>query len=114
MKTKYLTLALGLLLTICMSACSARRGVPYTEPLQTEAEEVVQGKLLYERYCNSCHPGGTSGLGPALNNKPLPGFLVRFQIRKGIGAMPAFSDEAISDKEAKMIVAYMKELRKLD
>lgn len=114
MKIKYLSLLVGMLMVCWMSGCSARRGVPYTEPLQTEAAEVVQGKMLYDRYCNSCHPGGASGLGPALNNKPLPGFLVRFQIRKGLGVMPAFSDEVISDKETKMIVAYMKKLRKLD
>ncbi len=105
---------LAILLIVLTAACSARRGVPYTEPLQTQAEEVVQGKMLYDTYCNSCHPGGASGLGPALNNKPLPGFLIRLQIRKGIGVMPAFSDEVISDEQSKMIVAYMKKLRKLD
>lgn len=97
-----------------LAACSPRRGVPYTEPLQTQSEKVLQGKVLFDTYCNSCHPGGSSGLGPALNNKPLPGFLVRFQIRNGIGVMPAFSEEVIPDEESKKIVAYMKALRKLD
>jgi mono/diheme cytochrome c family protein len=55
-----------------------------------------------------------AGLGPALNNKPLPGFAIRYQIRNGMGAMPAFDEEKISDKEAKNIVAYLKALRKLD
>ena len=102
------------LLIIMMAACSPRRGVPYTEPLQAHSEEVKQGKVLFDTYCNPCHPGGSSGLGPALNNKPLPGFLIRFQIRNGVGVMPAFSEEVISDEQSKMIVAYMKELRQLD
>ena len=102
------------LLGLVMAACSARRGVPYTDPLQATSEEVKHGKVLFDQYCNPCHPGGSSGLGPALNNKPLPGFLIRFQIRNGVGVMPAFSEEVISDEESKKIVAYMKALRKLD
>ena len=103
-----------LFLGIIFAACSARRGVPYTEPLQANSEQVHAGMLLFDTYCNSCHPGGASGLGPAINNKPLPGFLIRFQIRNGIGAMPAFKEEVISDEESKKIVAYLKKLRKLD
>lgn len=102
------------LLCLLIASCSARRGVPYTDPLGATSEEVTQGKILFDQYCNSCHPGGSSGLGPALNNKPLPGFLIRFQIRNGVGVMPAFSEEVISDEESKKIVAYMKALRKLD
>lgn len=96
------------------ASCSARRGVPYTEQLQTSSQELLDGKVLFATYCHSCHPGGSSGLGPALNNKPLPGFMIRFQIRNGVGAMPAFKEEVISDEESKKIVAYMKALRKLD
>lgn len=110
MNIRFAVLCLG----IALSACSARRGVPYTEPLQANAEEVQDGMLLFDTYCNSCHPGGASGLGPAINNKPLPGFLIRFQIRHGLGAMPAFKEEVISDEESKKIVAYLKKLRKLD
>lgn len=103
-----------ILLAMAMTACSARKGVPYTEPLAAGSEEVQQGKVLFHKYCNSCHPNGTAGLGPALNNKPLPGFAIRFQIRNGVGAMPAFGDDKISDDEVGKIVAYLKELRKLD
>lgn len=100
--------------SLLFAGCSARKGVPYTEPLQAQNQNVVEGKVLFDQYCNSCHPGGTAGLGPALNNKPLPGFLIRFQIRQGIGVMPAFDKDVISKEESKKIVAYLKELRKLD
>jgi mono/diheme cytochrome c family protein len=44
---------------------------------------------LLMRHCHQCHPrGGDGGLRPALNNKPVPGFLVKCQVRLGLGAMP--------------------------
>lgn len=103
-----------LCLFFLLTACSARKGVPHTEPLMASSKEVRQGEVLFNRFCNSCHPNGTAGLGPALNNKPLPGFAIRFQIRKGFGVMPAFDEEVISDDGTKQIVAYLKELRKLE
>ncbi|EMR03988.1 c-type cytochrome [Cesiribacter andamanensis] len=103
-----------LFLSLAMGACSARRGMPYTQPILAQEKGVLEGKMLYDRYCNSCHPQGTSGLGPAINNKPLPGFMIRFQIRHGVGVMPAFKREVISREESKKIVAYLKELRRLD
>lgn len=114
-KWKPMKLFVFLLLFLILSqGCSPRKGVPYTEPLSAEEEEVYQGKVLYDQFCNKCHPGGAAGLGPALNNKPLPGFLIRFQIRNGLGAMPAFDENHISDEEVDKIVAYMKILRRLD
>lgn len=106
--------SLMILLVLAVTACSARKGIPYTEPLAAQDNEVQHGKVLFDKHCNSCHPNGTAGLGPALNNKPLPGFAIRYQIRHGIGAMPAFEEEKISDEESGEIVAYLKALRKLD
>lgn len=106
--------AIILLIMSGLMSCSPRKGVPYTEPLTEVNEEVQQGKILFNNYCSTCHPNGTAGLGPALNNKPLPGFAIRFQIRHGLGVMPAFDEEQISDEDSKKIVAYLKALRKLD
>ena len=61
--------------------------------------------------CNKCHPGGEAGLGPALNNKPLPDFLVRYQTRSGAGAMPPFDPDELSDKDLADVTAYLKALR---
>jgi mono/diheme cytochrome c family protein len=62
--------------------------------------------------CNQCHPGGDGGLGPSINAKPLPGFLVRLQVRAGLGAMPGFSEQDISEQELNDLVAYLKILRR--
>jgi mono/diheme cytochrome c family protein len=63
------------------------------------------------RECNQCHPAGAAGLGPAINNKPLPGVAMRTQIRLGAGAMPAFKDDALKDAEVDAIVAYLNKLQ---
>jgi mono/diheme cytochrome c family protein len=63
------------------------------------------------RQCSQCHPGGEAVLGPAINNKPLPAFLIRFQVRHGLGAMPAFSEERVTDSDLTDVIAYLKALR---
>ncbi|WP_447977226.1 c-type cytochrome [Candidatus Nitrospira bockiana] len=60
--------------------------------------------------CHQCHPGGEAGLGPAINNKPLPDFLVRLQVRKGFGAMPGFTTEQLTDEELAHVLVYLHEL----
>ncbi|MGE5680960.1 MAG: c-type cytochrome [Bacillota bacterium] len=59
-----------------------------------------------------CHPQGESGLGPALNNKGyVPSFVIKFQIRNGLGVMPSFSKERISPEELDNLIEYLKALR---
>ncbi|HJP61658.1 MAG TPA: cytochrome c, partial [Gemmatimonadaceae bacterium] len=61
-----------------------------------------------------CHPGGAAGLGPPLNNKPAPAFVIRFQVRHGLGAMPAFDSTQISDADLHAVAEYLKALRRSD
>lgn len=96
----------GLLL---IAGCSARRGEPIVGPLPEPG--IARGQQVFMRECHQCHPGGEAGLGPAINNKPLPGFLVKFQVRTGLGAMPAFSQGEISAEELDHLVDYLKALR---
>ena len=101
-----------LLLLLLLSYCgTARRGAPVFAPVTLASQEAVRGQVVYDTYCHKCHPGGEAGLAPAINNKPLPGFLIRFQVRNGVGLMPAFKDKVISDEELDNLLAYMKELR---
>lgn len=90
---------------------SARRGEPITPPPPMTAPTLVRGEEIFMKRCHQCHPGGEAGLGPALNNKPLPGWMIRFQVRHGLGAMPAFSEKEIGDRELDDLVAYLKALR---
>ena len=91
-----------------LAACgSARRSAPLIGERDISDPQVRLGRRTFDAHCHQCHPGGESGLGFALNNKPLPGFLVRFQVRHGVGAMPAFSEEMLSDRELDAVVAYV-------
>ena len=92
-------LALASLLLLAAACSSARRGEPIEGAFHPSRDSVQRGQLVFLNACHKCHPGGEAGLGPALNDKPLPVFLMKFQVRKGLGAMPSFSEKQISDEE---------------
>lgn len=105
-----LTLACGHALVACSTA---RRLPPVAAAMELTAEPALAtGRDVFQAHCHSCHPGGEAGLGPALNNKPLPGFLVRFQVRHGLGAMPAFDETALPAADLDALVAYLAALRR--
>src|SRR5205085_8231145 len=83
----------------------ARRSEPLRGPVVlTPAAE--RGRTVFMQNCYKCHPGGEAGLGPALNDKPLPTFLKRFQVRHGLGAMPSFSKNEVDDAQLGDVMAY--------
>lgn len=99
------------LVLAAVAACGpARRGVPFGPPLQLTEQE-RQGEQLFMAQCHHCHPGGAAGLGPAINNKPLPGAAMHLQIRKGVGTMPAFPETMLSNAQVDAIVAYLNKLQ---
>ena len=106
------TLALGALAAVVLAACgSPRRSAAIDGPLRIDDPDVARGRIVYAHYCHRCHPGGEAGLGPSLNEKPLPEFLIRFQVRHGLGAMPAFSERTIDAADLDRLVTYMKARR---
>ncbi len=111
MKRRATAFVVGILLLSFLACSSARRGQPFTRPLPVSNSHLEAGELLFMQHCNFCHPGGAGGLGPALNNKPLPAFAIRTQVRHGLGAMPAFSEDQISPAQLDDLVLYLKALR---
>jgi mono/diheme cytochrome c family protein len=102
-------------LLVALSACrSARRDEPLVGPLPLDNSKVQQGRLVFASHCHACHPGGAGGLGPSLNDKPLPRFLMKTQVRRGLGAMPAFNKHAIDADELDALMNYMIALRHHD
>lgn len=99
------------MLLVTAACSSARRGEPVAGPLPLASEEIVRGRQAYLAFCDKCHPGGEAGLGPALNNKPLPSFLIGFQVRRGMGAMPSFPEKTLPERQLESLTAYMKALR---
>lgn len=90
---------------------SARRSEPIVASVVPADARLANGRKVFLAHCHACHPHGEAGVGPALNNKPAPGFLIRTQVRRGLGAMPAFPREAIADGDLDDLVAYLKALR---
>jgi mono/diheme cytochrome c family protein len=96
------------------TAChSVRRGEPIVGPMQLNPKE-GRGRIVFTQRCQQCHPNGEAGLGPALNNKPAPVFLMKTQVRLGLGAMPRFGEHTISKSELDDLMAYVIALRKAD
>jgi mono/diheme cytochrome c family protein len=107
------TVLASLLLAIVSVGCrGVRRGEPFTGPLDRNDPKVQRGALVFARNCNQCHPGGEGGVAPALNDKPAPVWLMKTQVRVGLGAMPRFSKEQIPPEDLDDLMAYVIALRK--
>lgn len=113
MKPVHLSTCVGLAI-LTLAACStARRSEPIIGRENPLGEDFAEGRRLFMQHCHACHPGGEAGLGPAINNKPLPAGLIEFQIRHGLGAMPAFDAERLDERELDAVAAYLVALRKV-
>jgi mono/diheme cytochrome c family protein len=99
----------AVLVIVCTGCGTARRRPPLAAPPALN-QQAAAGQLAFMEKCNKCHPGGEAGLGPALNDKPFPDFLKRFQVRHGLGVMPHFPKEALSDEQLDGILEYLKAL----
>ncbi|HEY7116716.1 MAG TPA: cytochrome c [Tepidisphaeraceae bacterium] len=100
-------------MALLIAGCaSSRREEPLTGPLPLADPKLVAGRQVFMHHCYQCHPGGSAGLGPSLNDKPLPAFAIRTQVRKGFGAMPAFDQSRIPPADLDNLVAYLQMLRK--
>ena len=102
---------LGMLFVIAatLTGCiSARRTPPTAPPLQFSDAKLTHGQQVFYQHCHHCHPQGGTGLGPAIVNKPLPAFLMKFQVRHGLGTMPSFKEDVLPPQDLDALVAYLK------
>ena len=105
------TTVLLLLAALVSGACGAARRRPPVAAAQAFSQQAEAGRIAFMAKCHRCHPGGEAGLAPALNDKPFPDFLKRFQVRHGLGVMPSFTKEELSDADLDAILEYLEELR---
>lgn len=113
MRTSRNRLSSGLALLLLAGCGTARRSEPLIGPLELDPVE-QRGRLVFMQHCHACHPGGEAGLGPALNNKPLPAALITLQTRAGLGAMPSFNEEHIVPEDVSALTAYLIQLRRAE
>ena len=107
----WLIISILLFLSAELSSCSTPKTTPYSEVIEMPTEDLKNGRVLFNNHCATCHPEGLSGVGLAIINKPLPKALIKFQIRNGIGLMPAFDEKQLSDQEVDNIASYLIYLR---
>jgi mono/diheme cytochrome c family protein len=99
---------------VFLGACaSARRSEPITGRTLEHRTDLAEGRRVFMQQCHTCHPGGEAGLGPAINNKPLPRSLIKFQVRHGLGVMPAFKAEQLTQAELDAVAEYLVALRRI-
>jgi mono/diheme cytochrome c family protein len=103
-----------LIVVVALAACNAtqRRGEPAGPPVVPDTPVELAGEALFYEYCSQCHPGGEAGLGPAINDKPLPKLAIKTQIREGVGEMPSFGSDQLNDQQVDAIVEYLEDMRK--
>jgi mono/diheme cytochrome c family protein len=102
---------IAIVLALASVACgSARRSEPMVGAPRLSAEE-QRGQVLFHKFCHQCHPNGEGGFGPAINSNPAPMAAFRVQVRAGLGAMPAFSEQIIPERDLDQLLAYADALR---
>ena len=102
--------AVALVLLTGAGCGSARKSEPFAGPLELTEQE-LRGEAVFMRFCNECHPQGEASVGPSIHDKPLPGELIKLQVREGLGAMPSFGTEPIPDPDLEALVAYLFAMR---
>jgi len=90
---------------------STRREEPLVGSVDLADPQLTLGRQVYMQNCYQCHPGGRGGVGPALNDKPLPQPAIRTQVRAGVGAMPGYNEQRINDEELHAVARYVVALR---
>lgn len=98
---------------VAVSACWSRNSEPLVGPTELDPQQ-QRGELVFHQQCNECHPQGQAGLGPSLNDKTLPGAVIRHQIRHPVAWMPEFSESDLPDDDLHALVEYMKVIRDAD
>ncbi len=110
MKSTLKNIAFVCIISLFIINCSVRKSNP-TESIAIKNAMVRNGQIQYMNHCQKCHPNGEGGLGPALNSNPAPGFIKRFQVRHGLGVMPAFKKNEISNEDLHAIIKYLSALK---
>ena len=104
---------IALAFVITAGCGSDRRDDPFTQPLDLSDPKIALGQQVFMHNCNECHPGGSAGLGPSLNNRGLFAWYIKFKVRNGGGGMPAFSVDRVTDTQLDAAADYLLQLRAL-
>jgi mono/diheme cytochrome c family protein len=111
-RTMTITATVALAFALVAACAPTFRGEPVLESIARVDPQVALGERVFAHACHACHPNALAGLGPGIIDQPIPPWLVRLQVRIGLGVMPAFPAEEIDDEELDALVAYLDALRR--
>ena len=100
-------LLIGVVAAASSCGCGSARKDEVPTSRYRDDPQLRRGQVVFMQTCNQCHVGGGPGLGPGLNDKPLPAFAIKTQVRQGVGTMPAFPKDEISHQDLDALVKYM-------
>lgn len=72
-----------------------------------DAEAIARGTAVFEKYCDSCHPGGGEDIGPTLLEIKWTSDRMVEQIRKGSKKMKPIPPKRLSDEKLQDLMAYL-------
>lgn len=102
------SVAMGLMVSLA-AACGGGGGAQPTTGGAQAGGNASAGQAVFQQNCNSCHPGGNQGTGPAVKGRAADA--VTKKVRAGGGGMPAFSASQISDQQLNDLAAYVGTLK---
>jgi mono/diheme cytochrome c family protein len=68
---------------------------------------VTSGAAVFDKFCDSCHPGGGEDIGPTLLNIEWSADKMTTQIRKGSRKMKPIPAKRLSDEKLGDLMAYL-------
>ncbi|MEZ4287954.1 MAG: cytochrome c [Polyangiales bacterium] len=77
----------------------------YAGPI--DSMDAATGKVVWDTYCDGCHPGGDKGKGPSVIDIELSAPSMRKQIREGGKKMPDFDESKIDAPSLEALLAYL-------
>src|SRR6476661_7070050 len=95
----------ALLPAVAVAACDGGSSTPTPEYGGTGTTS--KGQVIFERYCNTCHPGGGRGVGPSLITMHYGADEIKAVVRHGKAQMPGFGEKVISDDDLDALVDYV-------
>lgn len=95
----------------CLAALPAL--VLLAVPVQAQAAEQApqwrNGKEVYDKVCGQCHKPSV-GVGTGLEGRELPVDYLKFIVRNGLNAMPAFPESHVDDLSLAEVSKYLASL----
>ncbi|MCA9581618.1 MAG: c-type cytochrome, partial [Myxococcales bacterium] len=89
------------------STAGGESGPSVELPTEITPEILANGEDLFDRYCDTCHPGGEEDIGPNLRGIRWTVGAMETQIRDGSGKMKPIPSSRLSDEGLPDLMAFL-------